>query len=395
MTTMMTIEELKNVLPNPVDIVAKLDEYIVGQQEAKKILALLLLNRAILKLKKRGKIELDILPQKSNVMLIGPTGTGKTALIKALAEISDIDICLFDVTSITSAGYIGNKVEDILLKYVNNVSEGWRFKYQDFVKNNFTGNNEDPTIAFENYDLPSEKEFLDDIIETGIIYLDEIDKIRCKGGNDGSNLDVSGGMVQNELLKVLEGSDVSLSSARGAWPKCGVYTVNTECVMFIVGGAFVGLSDIIYKRLSKGQNIGFMADFKYSEFREGNKEELLQYVTTNDLIEYGIKPELLGRVPLRAGLKPLTLSVLEDIIIYPKNSVLKQYKSMFKLFDVELLLDDSAIKELAKKASELKMGARSLKLLFNSLLTEDLYNIFSMKEKFLLISAEDVRRRCE
>ncbi len=378
-TDWLNSTELKEVVPNPKKIVQLLDEHIVGQEDAKKMLSLLLLNRALLRLKNSNKIWIETDIQKSNVMLIGPTGTGKTALIRALSEIADTPIGIYDVTSITSAGYVGNKVEDVLVKHVNEV--------ETYVQDHYH------RLAFGMEITPFTKfDMIENMVNNGIMYLDEIDKI-CKRDSQQGHKDINGDMVQNELLKILENGSVGLSNAKAAWPKSGITEVKTDNIVFILGGAFSGLSEIIHKRMNKNHAIGFGADIRIP--LKDNDQGLLKHVTTEDLISYGFKAEFLGRMPLRAVLNPLSIDTLKQIITQPKNSILKQYQGLFNVFDIELFLEKGAITEIATQAIDLGMGARSLRPIFNSIFQDELFNVFDNTEKSLTITKSMVKKRCE
>lgn len=369
----MTPMELLDSVPDPVQTVAALDEYIIGQAEAKRTLALMMMYRALIRLKDNNLIKLDTDIPKANVLLLGPTGTGKTALMRALSEIMDIPISINDITSVTSAGYIGGKVEDILVNHVN-------------VCNEYVAQNYERLCYKVDLERVPYGMVLMDHIENGIIYIDEIDKI-CKKSND---LDVSGDLVQNELLKILESGKVNLGNSRMPLPSCGIRSLQTQNISFVCGGAFSGLSDIIYKRTSKSAGIGFGADMASCSTNDERMNSILSEVTTQDLIDYGFKAEFLGRVPLRACLKGLDVPTLEEIIIKPRNSILNQYLGLFKAFGVNLVVEKEAMHAIAEKALAMKMGARSLQHLFNNVFSEYLFNIFSHTKKKIIIKKEHV-----
>ncbi len=378
LNNMLSLEELKDTLPDPIWIVSELDKYIVGQEDAKRTLALMLLNRAILKLRRANLIHLEVPIKKSNVMLIGPTGTGKTALMKALSLISGIPISVNDVTSITSAGYIGSKVEDILANHINICEE--------YVSSNYNALAADYYLSTIK---PTQNDLLLETVETGIIYLDEIDKI-CAKVEHGR--DINGDSVQNELLKIIENGNVSLRNCRTIFPKSSILNVKTDDVIFVCGGAFSGLTDIIQKRISSNGGIGFHAnvEVKSKEKQEG----LLKLVITEDLVKYGFKPEFLGRIPLRAGLSSLSVDTLIQIMKEPKNSLLKQYTGLFTLFGIDLVFEEDAFREVAEYAMAAKMGARALQGILNTVLEDDLFNVFTNKNTMLIITKEQVTRRC-
>jgi ATP-dependent Clp protease ATP-binding subunit ClpX len=381
-TQSLDTEILKQVLPNPIDIVSKLDEYIIGQKDAKKTLALMLLNRAIKKLHRHGIIKIDTKLDKSNVLLIGPTGCGKTALIRALGLISGMDILVADITSITSAGYVGNKVEDILHHHV--------VKCEKFL-NTFKL---DTSVWPEHV---TKKEMLKEIVETGIIYIDEIDKARVTMSYKGR--DVNGMAVQSELLKIVEDGEVTLSNAsvreafykgREAPPEgINITSVTTNDIIFICGGAFSGLDEIIAKRLSKTNSMGFSGNVTNTH-KLKSTGDIFKYVNSEDLIEYGIIPELLGRLPLRSVLHPLDLDIMKRVILEPKDAVYFQYKEVFRLFNIDLEIESDALTAIAELAISLKTGARSLKAIFAGILQERLFNVFNITDNKLMITKDIV-----
>lgn len=377
----MTISSktLRDRLPNPREIMAELDKYIIGQSHAKKTLSLMLLNRGLLHLVRKGIIKVNSPIEKSNVLLLGPTGTGKTALIKALSEITGIGIAIYDVTSISTGGYIGNKVEDILIRHVEVCEKYVEMHYPAFT--------EDSQIM-----SPFQKmSTLTEIIETGIIYLDEIDKLRIKADSNSG----FGDGVQCELLKILESGDINLQTKNinAELPKSGVKRVITDNILYICGGAFSGLDDIIGRRLNKNNGIGFNAELKKD--KKEVSDSLLKYVSTQDLIDYGLKPELLGRLPLKAVLDPLDVDTLIKIIEVPKGSVLSQYREIFNVFGVDLVIEKEAMKEVANLAMKLNTGARSLKAIFSNILQDEMINLFEYTKEQFVITPDLVKQRGE
>lgn len=375
----MILEKYMHALPDPLDTIKKLDEYVIGQEEAKKNLGVLLLVRALMRLQKNGRIPQDVEIQKSNLLLIGPTGSGKTQLMRALSEIADVPILIKDVTGITSAGYIGGKVEDILVEYVNLVEDYTKNSYKEVTPES----NEDTYAVYQ-----TKNDILHDNLESGIIYLDEIDKIVRKE----SSTDVTGDMVQNELLKVLEGETIKLTNSRLQYPKSGLHEVNTKYITFICGGAFSGLAEVIHNRIAKKSSIGFTTELNHLN-KEKDVSKILRLVKTEDLVTYGFKQEFLGRLPLKASLDELTLPVMTTIITKPKNAIYKRYTEFFKLFNIEFSIDKAGLKEIAQQALDLKMGARSLTQIFNRLFINDLTNIFTIKNQKLKLTKSDVIAR--
>jgi ATP-dependent Clp protease ATP-binding subunit ClpX len=383
--TKLSVEDLKVHLPNPLETIEELDKYIIGQTHAKKILAVMLLNRALLRLARHGIIEINTTLQKANVLLIGPTGVGKTGLIRALEQISDIPISIFDITAVTGSGYIGLKVEDILTNHV--------VKCEDYIESNYDRLVENLKDS-EGYlfDVITKDFLLKESVETGIIYLDEIDKIRARGGkSDHNNEDTFSDLVQNDLLKIIEEGDINLAPARSSRMRSNIKSVNTKDIIFICGGAFAGLDSIIEQRLLSKSSIGFHSDISIKN--KATKDHIFEHVTTEDLHNYGFKEEFLGRLPLRGILTKLTKETLIKIILNSKNSIFLQYKEIFGVFGIDLQLDKNAIDSIAEAAIELKIGARSLKSIFGEILTEELCNIFLCKETKLVITKELVKKR--
>lgn len=377
----MNIHDLKEAVPDPLVIVAELDKVVIGQDAAKKTLSIALLNRALGRLVNENMLIMKHKLHKSNVLLIGPTGVGKTQLIRSLSEISGIPISINDVTSITAGGYIGGKVEDIVLRHVYLCEKWLQDNYERLVE-------ETPLI--EQID---KTQLVLELVENGVIYIDEIDKICSRDAKGGR--DVNGDMVQNELLKILEEGTLNLSLSRLPPAESGIKEIKTKNILFIGGGAFSGLSDIIHDRLNKSNAIGFDSNIVTRLSKEKDKEKLLQKVRAEDLISYGLKPEFLGRLPLKAVLNPLDIKTLTRIIKEPTDSILKQYTELFSVLGKELKITAGAIKEIATKAHELKLGARSLKSIFNSVFEDELFNIFNNKKSKLTITKNKVKDKCD
>lgn len=321
-------------LPAPHIIKGKLDEYIIGQERAKKVMSVAVYNhykRVLTDNMEQDDIEIE----KSNMLMAGPTGCGKTYLVKTLARILQVPLAITDATSLTEAGYIGDDVESVVSKL----------------------------LAAADNDVEK--------AEHGIIFIDEIDKIAKK--RNTNSRDVSGESVQQGMLKLLEGSDIEVpvgASSKNAMVP--LTTVNTRNILFICGGAFPGLEKIIKKRLTKQSSIGFNAELKD---RFDKDEDLLQKVTTEDLREFGMIPEFLGRLPVVFALQAMTEDMLVEILTQPKNAILKQYKKLLALDEVELIFDDKAIRSIAKKAIEKKTGARALRAVIEDFMLDIMYEI--------------------
>ncbi len=313
-------------LPTPTELKKTLDEYIIGQDGAKRVLSVAVynhykrINYNIESKENKTGIELDL--DKSNVLMIGPTGSGKTLLAKTLAKILKVPFAQADATTLTEAGYVGEDVENILLKLIQNAD----------------------------YDIKK--------AERGIIYIDEIDKISRKSENRSITRDVSGEGVQQALLKIIESTIASVPPQGGRkHPHQELLQIDTTNILFICGGAFVGLSKIIEKR--KGTALGFNVEVKAK--RDEKIGELIKEIQPQDLIGFGLIPEFVGRLPIVVGLNDLDEDALIEIMQRPKNAITKQYKQMFKIDGVELEFDSSAITAVAKKAIALKTGARGLR----------------------------------
>ncbi len=319
-------------LPPPHKIKEQLDEFVIGQDKAKKIISVAVYNHY-----KRvtRSVDDDIEIDKSNMLMIGPTGCGKTYLVQTLARILNVPLAITDATSLTEAGYIGDDVESVLSKLLK-----------------AAGNDVEKA-------------------ETGIVFIDEIDKIAKK--RNTNSRDVSGESVQQALLKILEGSEVEVPV--GATSKNAMVpmtTINTKKILFICGGAFPELDEIVKTRLNKQSSMGFIADLKD---KYDNDPDLLQKVTVDDLREFGMIPEFLGRLPVIYALRGLDRDMLIKIMYEPKNAILKQYQKLLALDEVDLRFDDDALESIADKAMEKKTGARALRAIIEEFMLDIMYEI--------------------
>lgn len=322
-------------IPAPHIIKGELDEFIIGQDYAKKVISVAVYNhyKRVMSEENSSKESVEI--EKSNMLMIGPTGCGKTYLVRTLAKLLNVPLAITDATSLTEAGYIGDDVESVISKL----------------------------LAAADNDVEK--------AEHGIIFIDEIDKIAKK--RNTNSRDVSGESVQQGLLKLLEGSEVEVPvGATNKNAMVPLTTVNTKDILFICGGAFPDLENIIKTRLNKKSSMGFFADLKD---KYDNEKNLLQYVTVDDLREFGMIPEFLGRLPVVFTLQGLTKEMLIDILCKPKNAILKQYKRLLEMDEVELLFDDDALEVIAEKALEKKMGARALRAIIEEFMLDIMYEI--------------------
>lgn len=332
-------------LPTPSEIKEKLDEYIVGQDEVKRVLAVAVYNhykRLNYNLTKQENDSDDVELEKSNILMVGPTGSGKTLLAKTLAKVLKVPFAAADATTLTEAGYVGDDVENILLKLIQNAD----------------------------YDIEK--------AQRGIIYIDEIDKIARKTQNVSITRDVAGEGVQQALLKILESTVASVPPQGGRkHPHQEMIQIDTTNILFICGGAFVGLDKIIEAR-ENDTTLGFNAKIESQE--EKIKKNLIKDIQPNDLIKFGLIPEFIGRLPVVVGLDELDEDALVKILTEPKNSIIKQYDLMFKIDGINIEFSEAAIRMIAKKAIELKTGARGLRTIIESKMNKLMYEAPSYKD---------------
>lgn len=343
----------KLTVKKPMEMKKFLDEYIIGQDEAKKVLSVAVYNhykRLQYKTDNSSEIEID----KSNIVMVGETGTGKTLLAKTIAKLLNVPFAIVDATVFTEAGYVGEDVESILTRL----------------------------LQVCNYDVAS--------AERGIVYIDEIDKIARKGDNPSITRDVSGEGVQQGMLKLLEGTDVLVPPQGGRkHPEQKLIKINTQNILFICGGAFDGIDKIIGRRVQTN-TIGFNVD---KDLQENMKKNLLRYITAQDLKSFGLIPELLGRLPVVTHLDPLDAETLRAILVQPKNALVKQYIRLFELEGIKLTIEEEVLDFMVEKAMEYKLGARGLRSICESILTDSMFELPSSKEKYFNLNLEYAKRK--
>ena len=317
-----------------------LNDYVIGQEEAKKVLSVAVYNHY----KRINHIATDIELDKSNVLLLGPSGSGKTLLASTVAKILDVPFAIADATTVTESGYVGDDVENLITKLLFNAE----------------------------YDI--------DRAEKGIIYIDEIDKKSRKSESASITRDVSGEGVQQALLKMIEGTEVRVPPGGGRkHPGQEMISVNTKDILFILGGAFVDLEKHIKKRLNKTKSIGFGSNL--DEFKE---EKYLSHIEPDDLVEFGLIPELIGRIPVRVGLEELTKEQLIQVLTQPKNSIVKQFQRLFEMDNVKLEFTDSACEEIVKVCNDTKVGARGLRSVIENVLLDVQFNLPTYQKKGII-----------
>ena len=328
------------ILKKPWEIKEFLDQYIIGQDETKRAMAVAVYNHYKRLLQEESEDDVEI--EKSNIVLVGETGTGKTLVAKTIARMLNIPFAIVDATVLTQAGYVGEDVESILSKL----------------------------LQAADYDVEK--------AQRGIIFIDEIDKIARKGDNPSITRDVSGEGVQQALLKLLEGTVVNVAPKGGRkHPEQKFIEVNTKEILFIAGGAFSGIERLISKRLNM-QAVGFSASLDDDKVDE---ENLLQYIIPSDLKAFGLIPEIIGRLPVLSYMNPLDAKTLRSILTEPKNAIIKQYAKLFLMDDVDFVIEDEALNYIVEKAIEYKLGARGLRSLCEAIFTDAMFDLPSSDEK--------------
>tara|TARA_R110000787_G_scaffold91628_3_gene193021 strand:+ start:13083 stop:14318 length:1236 start_codon:yes stop_codon:yes gene_type:complete len=335
------------ILKKPLEIKTFLDQYVIGQDETKKAMSVAVYNhyKRLMQVSDENEVEIE----KSNIVLVGETGTGKTLIARSIAKMLNVPFSIVDATVLTQAGYVGEDVESILSRL----------------------------LQAADYDVIK--------AQRGIVFIDEIDKIARKGDNPSITRDVSGEGVQQALLKLLEGSVVNVAPKGGRkHPEQKFIEVDTKDILFIAGGAFSGIDKMISKRLNM-QAVGFGASLEEDKIDEDN---LLQYIIPSDLKAFGLIPEIIGRLPVLSYMNPLDAETLRAILTEPKNSIIKQYEKLFTMDDVVFTIEDGALNYIVGKAVEYKLGARGLRSLCEAILTDAMFELPSSNEKELAVTKE-------